>query len=87
MTRQREEASCVADASVEPHCIVPGCTAPVAAEVHDGDYGAALELFRGIRQEQVRGRRQGKVRIRACREHVEAYPGLSWQLLMFSGEE
>jgi hypothetical protein len=90
MARQREEAYVVvpigAEADAPPRCVVADCPAPVVAEVHDGDYSAALEMFRGIRRKAVRARRAGDERFFVCRRHLDGdrrMKGLSWQWLMF----
>jgi len=66
--------------------VISTCAAPAVAEVHDGDYAKALELFRGIRREKVRSRRAGDERLFACRGHLEhdsRMAALRWQWLLF----
>jgi hypothetical protein len=86
MARQREETYFVVEPDSTPHCVVEGCGASVVAEVHHGDYAIALELFRGVRREKVRSRRQGDEPFFVCPEHLERDPrmaALRWQWLMF----
>jgi hypothetical protein len=66
----------------ERHCVVTNCIAPVIAEVFDGDYAAALAIFRGIRRATVRTRRVGDERLFICKHHRDTDPRvqrLQWQ--------
>ena len=69
----------------QPHCVITGCNAPVAADVHADDYSTALRMFRGV-QREVRVRRLGEERFFVCAAHMNDDPKarrLVWQLFMF----
>jgi hypothetical protein len=81
MAKQREEAYYAALSDAPPQCVVDGCAAPIAAEVHDADYAVALELFRAIHR-RSRTRRAGDEQFFVCeyhREHDARMRGLRWQ--------
>jgi hypothetical protein len=85
MAVQREDPY-VLPAADAPQCAVLGCVAPVVAEVFDGDYCEALELFRGRHRKMLRTRRAGDERLFTCQHHRETDPRmrrLHWQDLLF----
>jgi hypothetical protein len=72
-----------AEQSVRPlerRCAVPGCTGEVVAEVHEGDYGRAAQLFYGGRRRGGLRRRAGEERIYACSQHL--ITSFRWQRLL-----
>ena len=89
MPKQRIETYYVGppeDAAPAAGCVVPGCMAPITAEVHTDCYSRALLLFRGIRRERIQCRRVGDERFFTCQKHLEQDPRmaeLEWQWLMF----
>jgi hypothetical protein len=88
MAKQRGEPYCAMELYTDsfPHCVVAGCTAPIAAEVHIDSYADALDTFRGIRRKKVCSRQPGDERFFVCQEHLDhdqRMAALEWQLLMF----
>jgi len=63
MPRQREETYCPSESETKPRCVVKDCRAAVVAEVHDADYGAALERLHGVQRGKIRSRGLGDERL------------------------
>ena len=76
MPRQSEETYCPLESETKPRCVVEDCRAAIAAEVHDADYGAALERFHAVRRGKLRSLGLGDERLEPKPRKLEKHYGI-----------